>query len=163
MLKSLVCIILFLYIVFISIELVAFTIRRRKCNPHNKSITVSDGIHYLSSIIAIIITFALWLNTIDYDNSILWFYVIFGTASVVSVPVILWVVFWKIEYNDKELLYRNILGICRKYDINSIYLKSKNQYTTIMYEHKKLTDYNFMLLNIIDVKDFETFVKSKND
>ena len=161
MLRNLICTILLLHIVFVIVELIVFSLKTKKYVSQNKIISVPKGTHYMCSILAIVITSALCLNVIDYDASILWFYIIFGSATVVSALLVMWAVFWKLEYNDKELICRNIFGLCRKYDINDVYLKFKNQYTFVMLKDKKITDYNFMLLDIFDIKDFETFINAK--
>ena len=73
------------------------------------------------------------------------------------------VVFWKVSYNRKTMQYRNLFGVRKSYDIDNVHLVNKKQYTTIMYKGKKVTDYNFMLLNIWDVRAFETFLKKHSD
>ena len=47
--------------------------------------------------------------------------------------------------------------------VKKIHLLSKKQFTIIMYQNRKITDYNFMLLNISNVKKFEIFVKQYSE
>lgn len=160
MLRNLICLLSLSNIVFWSIEMIVFSVVKKE-NSQNKYISSSKGLHYFCSVLTIVINLALFLNIMDYDNSFLWFYVLFTIASVLSVLIMLWVVFWKIEYNDNELIYRNIFGKKQKYDINNISLKSKNDTTTVMYKNKKVTNYNLMMVNIFSLIEFETFIETK--
>jgi hypothetical protein len=93
----------------------------------------------------------------------MWFYIVFGNAVIVSIPLMLWVFFWKIEWLDEKIYFRNLFGLRQTYDVKKIHLLSKKQFTIIMYQNRKITDYNYLLLNISNVKKFEIFVKQHSE
>ncbi|MBR3812027.1 MAG: hypothetical protein IKJ16_06860 [Agathobacter sp.] len=161
MLNNLIILILRIYLLFLLIELVMFSIKCRRNNKVNNVLSPAKGVHLLCSVLSIVITMALYLNYVDYNDSIIWFYIIFGIATIISIPLMLWVIFWRIEYNEEMIRYRNLIGARKKYSIKEVYLIERNQFTEIMNDNKKITDYNIMLYNIEDVKKFETFINSK--
>lgn len=72
------------------------------------------------------------------------------------------VAFWEITWSNETLHYRNPLGRGKAYKIENIHLIQKDQYTTIMYQNRKVTDYSFMFLNIWNVIAFETFIEKNS-
>ena len=159
--NSLISWILRIYILLLLIELVMFSFKCGRKNKVNNTLAPAKGIHFLVSALSIGVTTALYLNYMDYDDSIIWFYVIFGIATIISMLLMLWVIFWRVEYNEETLEYRNPLGIRKKYNIKEIYLVEKNRYTEIVTNNKKITDYDIMLYNIHDVIKFERFIESR--
>lgn len=159
MLIDLFCILLILYLLAILVDIIHFSFRcfiRKDCN---NCLVISKSIHYLCSTLTSIVVVALLLNLMDFDTSIWWFYIIFGIAVFISMPLMFVVVFWKVTWSNETLYYRNPLGHWKTYNIEDVHLISRKQYTTIMYGNKKVTDYNFMLLYIGNVKDFEMLMK----
>ena len=82
---------------------------------------------------------------------------------MISIPLMLVVIFWKITWTDKVIKYRNPFGYWKSYDIENVYLINRKQYTTVMFQDEKITDYNFMLLNILHIKAFETLLKVRSN
>lgn len=162
MLINLVCELLILYFIVVFIDIILFSIRCFHRKKQSNCLTISKPVHYLCSIVTLIIIGALFLNLLDFDMSIWWFYVIFGLAVIISIPLMLVVIFWKITWSNETLRYRNFLCHWKTYNIDKIYLTNKKQYTIIMYQGQKVTDYHFMLLNIWNVRAFETFIKSRS-
>ena len=149
---------LILYCLFIVIDLIMVAINKGIKKTQRNALNVPVATHLLCSFLTLIITIALVLNLVDFDASLMWFYILFGCAFLVSVPLMLWVVFWRIEWAEDKIYYRNLFGLLKKYDAKSVRLISRKQYTFIMHQDRKITDYNFMLLNVTDVKKFEAFI-----
>ena len=126
-------------------------------------LVVPKPTHYLCSILSLLVVVALYFNLKYFDVSLMWFYIIFGLAVFISIPLMLWAVFWKVEWTNQSLYYRNLIGHTKTYNIDEISLISRNQYTSIMHKGKKITDYNFMLLKISDVREFEMFFKENQN
>ena len=137
-----------LYFLIIFIDIILFSIRCFSRKRQSNCLTISKSIHYFSSVVTLIIIVALFLNLLDFDMSLWWFYVIFGLAVIVSIPLMLVVVFWKVTWTRETIQYRNLFCVRKSYNIENVRLVSKQQYTTIICNDKKVTDYNFMLLNI---------------
>lgn len=163
MLIKLFCGLLILYFIVVFIDIILFSIRCFHRKEHSNHLTISKPIHCLCSIVTLIVIVALFLNLLDFDISIWLFYVIFGIAVIVSIPLMLIVIFWKITWTNEVINYRNLFGCWKSYDIENIHLINKKQYTTIMFQDKKITDYNFMLLNIWHVRTFETFLNVRSN
>ena len=163
MLISLLICVLSLYCLFVVFDIIIFTVNQHIKKIRINILAVPRSTHYLCSSLTLIITIALLLNIIDFDSSLMWFYIVFGSAVIVSIPLILWIVFWKIEWLDEKIYFRNLFGLRQTYDVKKIHLMSKKQFTIIMYQNRKITDYNFMLLNISNVKKFEIFVKQYSE
>ena len=162
MLISLFCDLLILYFIIISIDIILFSIRCFHKKKLHNCLTISKNIHYLCSILSSIMIVALFLNLLDFDGALWWFYIIFGIAVLISIPLMLVVVFWKVTWSNETIHYRNPLCHWRTYNIEDIRIINRNQYTTIMYQDKKITDYNFMFLDIWDVREFEIFLKTRS-
>ena len=160
MLIGLFCGLLILYFLVIFIDLILLFIRCFSKKRQSNCLSISKPTHYFCSVVTLIIIGALFLNLFDFDMSFWWFYVIFGFAVLLSIPLMLVVVFWKVTWTKETIQTRNLFCVRKSYDIENIHLINKRQYTTIMYKGKKVTDYNFMLLNIWDVRKFETFIKT---
>lgn len=141
MLNSLICCFLSLYILFLLISTIFYTINNlsfaKKKNNKNK-LSFSKGIVYLCLTLSFLVTLALYLNLMDYNSSILWFYLIFGIATAISIILVFHVVFWKVEYTNETFTYRNTLGVKKEYCINEIVLIPKKRYTVIAWNRKKL-------------------------
>lgn len=163
MLIGLFCSLLILYCLSIFIDIILFSIRCFYKEKQSNCLRISKPIHYFCSAVTLIVTIALLLNLLDFEASLWWFYVIFALAVLISVPLMLVVVFWEVAWNQKTIQYRNLFGVRKSYDIDNVHLVNKRQYTTIMCKGKKVTDYNFMLLNIWDVRAFESFFKKHFD
>ena len=163
MLIDLFCSLLMLYFLSIFIDIILFSVRSFSQKSKSTCLSISKPTHYFCSVITLIIIVALFLNLLDFDMSIWWFYVIFGLAVIISIPLMLVVIFWKITWTDEVINYRNLFGYWKSYDIEHIHLINRKQYTTIVFQDKKITDYNFMLLNILHVKAFETFLKVRSN
>ena len=159
MLINLFCGLLILYLTVLFMDIILFSIRCFHRKEQSNCLTISKPIHCLCSIVTLIITGALLLNLLDFNMSIWWFYVLFGLAVIISIPLMLVVIFWKITWTDEVINYRNLFGYWKSYYIENIHLINRKQYTTIMFQDKKITDYNFMLLNILHVRAFETHLK----
>lgn len=160
MLIDLFCSLLMLYFLSIFIDIILFSVRSFSQKSKSTCLSISKPTHYFCSVITLIIIVALFLNLLDFDASLWWFYAVFGSATLISIPLMLVVVFWKVTWTEKTLKYRNPFCIQKSYDLENIHLINNKQYTTIMYKSKKVTDYNFMLLNIWDVREFENFLKT---
>ena len=163
MLISLLICALTVYCLFVVFDIIIFTVNQHIKKTRINTLAVSRSTHYLCSSLTLIITIALLLNIIDFDGSLTWFYIVFGSAVIVSMPLMLWIVFWKVEWTEQTLSYRNLIGYKKIYNITEIYLISRKQYTVIMHKGKKVTDYNFMLLKISDVRKFEMFLKKNSN
>ena len=163
MLINLFCGLLILYLIVVLIEIILFSIHCFLHKEQSNCLTITKPIHCLCSIVTLIISGALLLNFLDFDMSIWWFYVIFGLAVMISIPLMLVVIFWKITWTDKVIKYRNPFGYWKSYDIENVYLINRKQYTTVMFQDEKITDYNFMLLNILHIKAFETLLKVRSN
>lgn len=162
MLINLFCILLRIYFLLIFVDVIFLSCTLFISQHKSNHLVVPKVTHYLCSILSSIMVVALYLNLKNFDNSIWWFYIIFGLAVIISIPLMLWVVFWKVEWTEQILSYRNLIGYKKIYNIDEIYLISRKQYTTIMHKEKKITDYNFMLLKISDVRNFEMFLKKNS-
>lgn len=163
MLIKLFCGLLILYFVVVFIDVILLSLRCFHRKEQSNCLTISKPIHCLCSIVTLLVISALFLNLLDFDMTIWWFYVIFGIAVTVSIPLMLEVIFWKITWTNKVINYRNLFGCWKSYDIENVHLINTKQYTTIMCQNKKITDYNFMLLNIWNVRAFETFLKVRSN
>ena len=163
MIIDLFCVLLILYFLSILIDIILFSIHCFLQKRQSNCLSISKPIHYFCSAVILIIIFALFINLLDFDESLWWFYVIFGLAVLVSIPLMFVVTFWKITWTKQTIQYRNPFCRQKSYDIENIYLINKKQYTIIMYKGKKVTDYNFMLLNIWDVRAFESFLKIRSN
>ena len=163
MLINLFCGLLILYFLVIFIDIILFSIRCLLQKTQSNCLSISKPTHYFCSVVTLIVVVALFLNLMDFDASLWWFYVIFGLAVLVSIPLLLVVAFWRVTWTKETIQYRNLFCYQKTYDIENIHLINKKQYTTITYKNKKVTDYNFMLLNIWDVRAFETFLKTHSD
>ena len=163
MLIKLFCGLLILYFIVVFIDITLFSIRCFHRKEQSNYLTISKPIHCLCSIVTLLVISALFLNLLDFDTTIWWFYIIFGIAVVVSIPLMLEVIFWKITWTDEVINYRNLFGRWKSYDIENVHLINKKQYTIIMFQGKKITDYNFMLLNIWNVRTFETFLNARSN
>ena len=163
MLNSCINLILEVYIASLFVHMIFYSIKLLLKNQTHicGKLSTSKFTYYLCSLLSLIVALALYLNFKDYDNSIIWFYVIFGLATILSMILVLWNIMWRVEYTNRLLVYRNIFGTIKKYDIEKIWLTSKNQYTSIMINNKKITDYNFMFMDIEEVRTFESRFNKK--
>lgn len=137
------------------------TILLKKNKRKQKELKPVSFIYYVCLFSSFVCTSAFYLNLKDFDSSIVWFYFLFGGASLVSMFLVIWSVMWKIEYDDTTLIYRNVFGIKKKYYINNIMLVQRNQYTYIINDNKKVTSYNFHLMNVFEVIEFEKTILAK--
>ena len=150
------------YIVFLIAEIVVFVIRCKRTPKHPQTLSASKAMHCIASFLSIMTATALCLNLLSFDSEYLWFYILFGAMVLISVPLMLYVFFWKIEYTNELLIYRNFIGIKRKYPISDVWLKYKKENTIIMKKEKRVTDYTIFSVNIFDAIQFEAFIEKRN-
>lgn len=162
MLIRLFCLLLAFYFLIILAEMILFSFRCFRRKDSTNRLAFSKSAHYLCSTLTLIVVIALFFNLRDFDISLLWFYIIFGIAVFITVPLMFVVAFWEITWSNETLHYRNPLGRGKAYKIENIHLIQKDQYTTIMYQNRKVTDYSFMFLNIWNVIAFETFIEKNS-
>ena len=115
MLINLFCGLLILYLTMLFMDIILFSIRFFHRKEQSNCLTISKQTHCLCSIVTLIITGALLLNLFDFDMSIWWFYVLFGLAVIISIPLMLVVIFWKITWTDEVINYRNLFGHWKSY------------------------------------------------
>ena len=151
-----------LYIVFLLAEAIIFLIRCKKSKKQYQTLSASKNIHCIASFLSAMTATALCLNLLDFDSEYLWFYALFGAMTLLSIPLMLCVLLWRIEYTNDLLIYRNFLGIKREFSINDIWFKNKDAQTIIMAGKKRVTDYTFLSVNIFDAIRFEAFVDKRN-
>ena len=156
---NLLCGVLILYFSVIVFDIVFYSVKCLNKKKNINTMAVSMSTHYLCAVLSAMVDIALYLNIKDFDEADVWFYIIFGVAVMISIPLMLWAVLWKVEWTDKKLYYRNFLGQKKQYRIEEVYLLSKPRSTYIMYRDKKITDYSEMLYSFIDICSFENFIK----
>lgn len=157
---NLLCGVLILYFSAIAFDIIFYSVKCLIKKKNANIITASKSTHYLCAVLSAMVDIALYLNIKDFDKADVWFYIIFGVAVIISIPLMLWVVLWKVEWTNKKLYFRNFLGQKKQYRIEEIYILSRPHSTYIMHRDKKITDYSEMLCSFIDICNFENFIKA---
>ncbi len=73
---------------------------------------------------------------------------IFASAVVFGIYLMLAQKLWRITYGEQLLIFRNSFATTHTYQISEINLLNKGRTTVLRHNEKKITSWDFMLVNI---------------
>ncbi len=108
-------------------------------------VTVNNWIFYFGGIVVAIMPSGLIGCIVD-KNIVMT--VIFATAVLFGIYLMVAQKLWKITYDEYNLIFRNSFGMSHKYQTSEINILNKGRTAVLRNNEKKITSWDFMLINI---------------
>lgn len=110
---------------------------------------IADWVYYLCGVSAVVLPFGivgvLEENAIDSDDRLIC--IIFVCACFVATGIMILQKIWKVEYNCETLIFRNSLGIRRRYKMDELEYREGKRLCEIRWRGKKIIQWDSLIMN----------------
>lgn len=111
---------------------------------------ISTWVFYICGVSSFSLAFGIAANLEDQDISQYPICLLFSAACIFSAIMMIVQSVWQIKYNTQTLVFRNSLGITKKYDIKDLSLVEGNRTTRIVCNGNTIAKWDSSIMNVKD-------------
>lgn len=124
-------------------------------------LTIAKWVFYACGVMAFMFSFGIVAIIEEKDRSQISICVLFFIACIICVCIMFIQKMWYVKYNDEILIFRNVFGFKKKYNIEELTIINGQRVSRILLNGKTIIKWDTIIINIKEDIEISRFFNKK--